>query len=661
MAFTRLYATVLLATSFWFTSAQADLVDDCEQHADLHLRVDSCTEIIVSGKWSEDVLLWAHFGRGRAYHDLGQHQRAIEDFDQAIRRDPRSALAYYNRGLAYAALANHQLAIQSYDEAIRLDPHHAHSYIGRGNIYSDLGEHQRAIEDFDQAIRRDPRSALAYYNRGNAYAALGNYQRAIESYDEAIRLDPDHADSPHRARPVLPGAWTNATGDPAQPSWLPLECRRAIGCVSLNERVPKPDGFTWRIKPIAQHSAREPIMGDLGMRIFVAALVLVGATPASADMRDDCQQMADPHRGIDGCTAVIETANSSDVDRFMAYYNRAHAYQALGQFRRAIQDLDEAIRIDNALFAYSAYNNRGNAYADLGQLARAIEDYDQAIRLNPQDAGIVYNRGAAYLELGLYRWAIADFDEAIFLRPNYAQAYHNRGVAYAALGQHAYAMEDFARASSLLPGLTPGRGDSSDLAPHQRAIDDVGQGTPSYPGAAVAHFRQGHAHLRNGDRQRAIAEFDQAIRIDPGYAMAYYNRGHDYVALGEYQRAIENYNEAIRLEPEHVESYVSRGNVYSILNQYRRAIEDFDQAIRRDPEAALAYYNRAAAYAALGDDERATQDYDEAFRLEPDLFLPGPFLQDAAAASTGGPAQRHQVLGLDPRLGRVARRSTRHR
>ena len=31
-----------------------------------------------------------------------------------------------------------------------------------------------------------------------------------------------------------------------------------------------------------------------------------------------------------------------------------------------------------------AYNNRGETYGQLGEYKRAIQDYDEAIRLNPQ-------------------------------------------------------------------------------------------------------------------------------------------------------------------------------------------------------------------------------------------------------------------------------------
>ena len=45
-----------------------------------------------------------HFNLGLTYLDLGQYERAIEDFDEAIRLNPQSAIAYNNRGVAYERL-----------------------------------------------------------------------------------------------------------------------------------------------------------------------------------------------------------------------------------------------------------------------------------------------------------------------------------------------------------------------------------------------------------------------------------------------------------------------------------------------------------------------------------------------------------------------------
>src|SRR6202034_1954941 len=62
-------------------------------------------------------------------------------------------------------------------------------------------------------------------------------------------------------------------------------------------------------------------------------------------------------------------------------------------------------------------NNRGNAYSVTGEFDKAIQDYDEAIRLNPKDANVFNNRGTAYVSKGNFDRAIIDFDEAIRLKP----------------------------------------------------------------------------------------------------------------------------------------------------------------------------------------------------------------------------------------------------
>jgi len=76
-----------------------------------------------------------------------------------------------------------------------------------------------------------------------------------------------------------------------------------------------------------------------------------------------------------------------------ALNNRGVAYQAKGDYDRAIIDHDEAIRLDRG-FAV-AYYSRGHAYQAKHEIDRAIADYDQAIRLQPNYAAALYWRGMA--------------------------------------------------------------------------------------------------------------------------------------------------------------------------------------------------------------------------------------------------------------------------
>ncbi len=95
--------------------------------------------------------------------------------------------------------------------------------------------------------------------------------------------------------------------------------------------------------------------------------------------------------------------------------------------RKAIGYLDKVLRLTPFPFA-PAYFWRGMAHDDLGQYSRAIQDFDQALRLKPDDADTYDRRGMAYLGLKDYSRAIQDFDQALRLKPDDAKAYHCRGV-----------------------------------------------------------------------------------------------------------------------------------------------------------------------------------------------------------------------------------------
>jgi tetratricopeptide (TPR) repeat protein len=165
------------------------------------------------------------------------------------------------------------------------------------------------------------------------------------------------------------------------------------------------------------------ILSLIAVVLFVSSL----AAPARAGMVEDCEQEYDPDLRIGGCTAVIDAGQHSGWNLVVAYYNRGLAHHRLGDPARAIEDYDQALRLDPSYAP--AHNNRGNAYGNLGDPARAIEDYDQALRLDPDNAVLYNNRGKAYDNLGEYRQAIQDFDQALRIDPGSTVADNNRAIA----------------------------------------------------------------------------------------------------------------------------------------------------------------------------------------------------------------------------------------
>jgi tetratricopeptide (TPR) repeat protein len=90
-----------------------------------------------------------------------------------------------------------------------------------------------------------------------------------------------------------------------------------------------------------------------------------------------------------------------------------------------------------------AYNNRGLAYYELKQYKEAVADYTQAIKLDPAYAAAYNNRGNSYYELHEYQMALRDFNQSIRLMPNYSKAYSNRALAHYQLDNRTAACSDF--------------------------------------------------------------------------------------------------------------------------------------------------------------------------------------------------------------------------
>ena len=159
------------------------------------LRIGGCTAVIQSGNFAGKYLAWSFTGRGNAYSTKGQYDRAIANYDQAIRLNPNYAIAFYNRGYAWRAKGEYDRSIADYDQVIRLDPNFSAAFNNRGTAYDDKKDFDRAIADYDQAIRLDPNYARAINNRGNAYEAKGDYALAALDFDEVTRLQPKNANA----------------------------------------------------------------------------------------------------------------------------------------------------------------------------------------------------------------------------------------------------------------------------------------------------------------------------------------------------------------------------------------------------------------------------------------------------------------------------------
>jgi tetratricopeptide (TPR) repeat protein len=170
----------------------------------------------------------ARFYRARAYVKKGDMDKAVTDYKEVIRLDPKPAPVYkkqgppqeseerakavdrleeamlkskplaltrYTRGVDLQKEGKYDEAIVQYDQAIQVYPRYPEVHYNRGLAYRHKSDLERSIVDYTQAIELDPSFIGAYANRGYAFYKMGDLESALADFDKVLELDPQNVDA----------------------------------------------------------------------------------------------------------------------------------------------------------------------------------------------------------------------------------------------------------------------------------------------------------------------------------------------------------------------------------------------------------------------------------------------------------------------------------
>ena len=101
--------------------------------------------------------------------------------------NPNNAEAHFMRGAAYEQKGDHQMALVDYDEGIRLKPRFLPYYIERGRVCTISGDYEKAIANYTDALNLYPDQLNVYPLRAAAYKAIGEIEKANADYNEFHR------------------------------------------------------------------------------------------------------------------------------------------------------------------------------------------------------------------------------------------------------------------------------------------------------------------------------------------------------------------------------------------------------------------------------------------------------------------------------------------
>jgi len=164
---------------------------------------------------SQNVDAYNALLQGNFYYNRGSAEdlrKAIGYYEEAIRLDPRYALAYAKLSTAAANLANnfagitpaereglHAKARSSADKAVELDPNLGPAHAAKATIFLNIDFDFTAAEaEYRRAVDLAPQDPAALANSATLLARLGRLDEAVALIKRAVALDPLRGNS-HRS------------------------------------------------------------------------------------------------------------------------------------------------------------------------------------------------------------------------------------------------------------------------------------------------------------------------------------------------------------------------------------------------------------------------------------------------------------------------------
>jgi len=111
-------------------------------------------------------------------------------FQAVLRADAGNAVAHFNLGFTHDKRGQYDKAIHEFREATRLNPKIDRAWYGLGLAHTQLGQHREAAVALEQAATLQPMNPHAWYQLGMALHTTGNADRFEQVVMHLLRFDP---------------------------------------------------------------------------------------------------------------------------------------------------------------------------------------------------------------------------------------------------------------------------------------------------------------------------------------------------------------------------------------------------------------------------------------------------------------------------------------
>lgn len=355
-------------------------------------RADLSRIIDITLNYSDNTIRY----RGLSNYSLGMYQLAIDDLTVLIERQPELAIAYAYRGSAWRYLKEYDKALEDLNKALELDEAFDFALRERLRVYKEsedlslyLLEIERILKSdvmdsdffirllntvydiqlqlklFDLIIGYYPKVAAFYVMRANIYRRLKKYSQAINDLNIATQIEPQN------------------TSNYFQRAYIYTEVKKYAMAISELDRI-------LQIDPQSRQALVEKIdiyseyIQDYRKLLFYLDQYLKqmnGSIDYVINVGDKLIKKEKFSQAVELFTLVLNSSKTIRTERGEALAHRGRCYRRLNDLKRALIDLDEAIKIDpNSEYALQS---RALVYWKIGKYNEALKDLEKVKKVAP--------------------------------------------------------------------------------------------------------------------------------------------------------------------------------------------------------------------------------------------------------------------------------------
>ena len=251
---------------------------------------------------------------------------------------------------------------------------------------------------------------------------------------------------------------------------------------------------------------------------------------------------------------------SDDDMKSDIYIDISIEYQSIGEWRRALEVLKQAISIDTS--NESALYEIAFCYDKIDCMTDAVRFFNSYIDDNPYSTAAWYNLGNTYHRLGKTKQAVDSYDFSIAIDKNFLRAYHQKAEALTAAEHYADALVAY-----------------RDIL----SVEDT---------SAYILCNIGECYERLGELEKAEEYYKESLDIDSEFTDAFVGLG----VLADIQSqpvvAVRYFEHAVNLDEEHQDIRLLLAAALLKLNKPQEAETQYSIVLKKDPKNKEAWEGR---------------------------------------------------------------------